>query len=125
MEKRFYIVIPFSAIELGVKGAWGALSQRKTLPFPKDYILARAKTSLFPKRDHLLRQLSRLGLKAEQLTTQGLIELFYSLYNPGAVGAQKPTEAQGYTQPLVQSFSAIPPPVTAPAKEEVKPKGEA
>lgn len=105
LEKRFYLVLPFSAIELGAKGALGSLTGKRGLPFAKEYILARAKTSLFPKRDHLLRQLARLGLKGEQLTTQRLVELFYELYSPAAIGSQKILEPRGYTQPLVQSFS--------------------
>ncbi|OGG25289.1 hypothetical protein A3A59_00455, partial [Candidatus Gottesmanbacteria bacterium RIFCSPLOWO2_01_FULL_42_10] len=69
LDKKFYIVIPFSALELGVTNV-NALIKRKGLPYPKDYILNRAQTVLTPKRDHLLRQLNRLGLKGTQLTTQ-------------------------------------------------------
>lgn len=88
LDKEFYLVIPFSSLELGVKTAAGALVKKRGLPFSKTYILDRARTALSPKRDHLLRQLSRLGLKAEQLTTQRLIELFHSIYNPEAMGTQ-------------------------------------
>lgn len=88
LDKKFYLVIPFSSLELGVKTAAGSLVKKSGLPFPKDYILDRAKTALYPKRDHLLRQLGRLGLRAEPLTTQRLIELFHSIYNPEVIGAQ-------------------------------------
>lgn len=107
LEKRFYLIIPFSAIELGVKGAFGTLVGKKTLPFPKNYIVQRAKTSLFPKRDHLLRQLARLGLRGEPLTTQKLVELFYEIYNPQTLGNVKVGEAAGYGQALVSSFSSL------------------
>jgi len=88
LDKKFYLIIPFSSVELGVKSAAGSLVKKTSLPFPKEYILDRAKTALHPKRDHLLRQLNRLGLHAEQMTTQKLIELFYSIYNSDVVGAQ-------------------------------------
>ena len=106
LEKRFYTIIPFSSYELGIKPSMGSLSKRKTLPFQKEYILQKAKVSLFPKRDHLVRLLNRLGLKAETLNTQGLIELFYSIYNPEQTGVQKPTDS--YQAGLVEPAMAQP-----------------
>lgn len=103
LEKKFYLVISFSPLELGVKGG---LPKAKKLPFPKSYIVSRAKASLFPKRDHLLRQLGRIGLKGHQLTTQELVELFYNLYNPTLTG-EKLGEVAGYVQPLVQGLGKI------------------
>ncbi len=88
LDKKFYLVIPFSSLELGVKTATTALVKKRGLPFSKSYILDRAKMTLHPKRDHLVRQLTRLGLKAKQLTTQELISLFHSIYNPEASGVQ-------------------------------------
>lgn len=101
LEKKFYIAIPFSSLELGLKSALGSSAKRKSLPFQKEYILQKAKTALFPKKDHLIRLLTRLGLKAEQLNTQALIELFYSIYNPESVGQQKPTE--NYQSGVIQA----------------------
>lgn len=100
LEKKFYLVIPFSSLELGVRGAFG---QKKKLPFPKDYILQRAKTALLPKRDHLLRLLGRIGLRGKQLTTQELVELFYNIYNPTITG-ERLAEISGYTKPLVEGL---------------------
>ena len=81
LDKKFYIVIPFSSLELGV-GNVGSFMTKKGLPYPKNYILERAKTVLIPKRDHILRQMNRLGLKGIQLPVQRLIELFHDIYNP-------------------------------------------
>lgn len=103
LEKRFLIIIPFSALELGVKGSSSMIRKSKKLPYPKQYILERAKTSLFPKRDHIVRQLTRIGLKAVQLNTQKLISLFFELYNTESQeGERVPV---GVTNPLVQPFS--------------------
>ncbi len=101
LEKKFYLAIPFSALELGVKGAVGG--NKKRLPFSIDYIVSRAKTSLLPKRDHLLRQLGRIGLKGRQLPTQELVEIFYNIYNPTLTG-EKLGEIAGYTKPLVEGL---------------------
>jgi hypothetical protein len=102
LDKKFYIVIPFSTLELGAKNVNALLpTKAKHLPFPKNYILERAKNALLPKKDHLLRLLNKIGLKAEHLNTQKLIELFYRTYNPGS-GAQQITNADEYQEPLVQ-----------------------
>jgi len=103
LEKKFFMVIPFSPLELGVKAGFSLFgSKNKGLPFSKDYILTRAKTALVPKKDHLLRQLNRLGLKGEQLTTAKLIELFYELLNPEQEGVQKIVEGAGFTNVFVE-----------------------
>ncbi len=81
LDKKFYIVVPFSSLELGPK------SVAKKLPI--EDIMQKAKTTLAPKRDHVLRQLSRLGLRSKQLLTSELIELFYEIYNP-KTDTQKP-----------------------------------
>ena len=103
LEKNFYLVVPFSTLELGVTSSvTGSLANKKKgLPFEKSYIVEKAATNLEPKRDHLLRQLGRLGLAARQLNTQELIQLLFSMYNPSAVG-QKVTNTKDYTVPLVQ-----------------------
>lgn len=103
LEKKFYLVIPFSVLELGLKEAFSATGKKKKLPFAKDYILSRAKTSLFPKRDHLLRQLGRVGLKGRQLNTQEMVELFYNIYNPTFTG-EKLGDTKGYTKPMVEGI---------------------
>lgn len=104
LEKKFYLVIPFSSLELGIKSA--SFSTPRKLPFSKDYIISRVKTSLFPKRDHLLRQLGRIGLKGKQLTTQELVEFYYNIYNPTLTG-EKLSDISGYTKPLVEGFSRV------------------
>jgi len=106
LEKKFYLVIRFSNLELGAKGAISTTGKKKKLPFPKDYILSRAKTSLLPKRDHLLRQLGRIGLKGRQLNTQELVELFYNLYNITITG-EKLGEVAGYSKALVEGLGRI------------------
>lgn len=83
LGKKFYLVIPFSPLELGVTKSILSTTRRKgPLPFPKSYVLKKAKVVLYPRRDHLIRQAGRLGLKLMQLTTPSLIGLFYDVYNP-------------------------------------------
>lgn len=104
LEKRFFIVLPFVALELGVKGGVPTLGKtKKRLPYNIAYIIKRAQTSLFPKRDHILRQLSRLGLRGVQLSTQQLIELYYNLFNPEISKEEKIIDSQQYTQAIVSN----------------------
>lgn len=102
LEKKFYVAIPFSALELGIsRSALSGLKPgKKSLPYDKKYILEKAKIALYPKRDHLMRQFNRLGLVVHQLNTQELIQLFFDIYNPES-GA-KLTAAQEYAQPIVR-----------------------
>jgi hypothetical protein len=54
----------------------------------KEYVITRAKTSLYPKRDHLLRLLAKVGLKPTVLQKQDLTEMYFNLYNPSSTGSQ-------------------------------------
>lgn len=98
LDKKFYIVIPFSALELGVANVKSFVG-KKGLPYPKSYILERAQTVLSPKRDHITRQFARLGLKGTQLTNEQLIHLLHDIYNPDSV--MKPQNIDSYTTPIV------------------------
>ncbi len=85
LGKRFYVVIPFSSLELGVAKSFATFiktDSEKPLPFAKSYVLKKSKLTLLPRRDHLTRQAKRLGLRLKQLTNQQLIELYYDVYNP-------------------------------------------
>ncbi|MEK7472460.1 MAG: hypothetical protein AAB625_00295 [Patescibacteria group bacterium] len=82
LGKRFLIVIPFNQLELGVTKSAQSILKRGPLPFPKDYVVKKAKVTLFPKRDHLIRQAGRLGLKLKQLNNQQLVNLYYEVNNP-------------------------------------------
>lgn len=90
LGKKFYITIPFSPLELGVtKSFLSTTKGNKPLPFPKSYVIKKAKVSLYPKRDHVIRQAGRLGLQLTQLSTQDLIQLFYDIYNPEKPATKK------------------------------------
>lgn len=112
LDKKFYIIIPFSFLEMGAAKAVAGFAKRKKKAsvYPKEYIIEQAKINLYPKKDQLLKQLTRLGLKGQVLTQPELVELFFDIYNPAAVGAQKITaEAGTYTGPIVEPAIAAPP----------------
>lgn len=82
LGKSFYVVIPFSALELGVAKSAISLTKKKSgpLPYPKSYVVKKAKVALYPKRDHLMRQAGRLGIRLRQLSTEELIRLYYYIF---------------------------------------------
>ena len=95
LGKSFYLVIPFSAYELGATKSAQSLTKRKgPLPFPKSFVIKKAKIALYPKRDHLIRQAGRLGLKLRQLSTPQLVDLYYALYNSEPPVSKQEREGQ-------------------------------
>lgn len=93
LGKRFFVVLYLSPLELGVAKSVKAITKRGgPLPFPKSYIIKKAKITLYPRRDHLIRQAGRLGIKFKQLTTPGLIDLYYAIYNPEKPAVKKEPE---------------------------------
>lgn len=70
LDKQFYVVLAVSPIEVGIV---------KSTDTEKS--LQKALTILDPRRDHILKQLSRIGLKSTQLENEKLIRLFYDIYN--------------------------------------------
>lgn len=107
LSKSFYIAVSFSALELGIKsgGVKGIKmflpkTNSQELPFTKEYILEKAKASLDPKKDHLIRLFSRLGLEIKPLTNKELIDLFYRTYNEETAINQKVSNVN-YQAPLV------------------------
>jgi len=108
LSKTFYLVVPFLPAELGLKQAGNqiikdVLGNKKKdvgLPFQKEYIVEKAKASLEPKKDHLIRLFSRLGLEIKPLNTKELIELFYKIYNEESANNQK-IQSLNFTAPMV------------------------
>lgn len=105
LDKSFYIVIPYQ--EQFLTSSENALkklfSRQKKIVLNKDALLKKAEVRLEPKKEHLIKQLNKLGVRARQLTTRELIELFYDIYNPDLARKQRlQPGAEEYTAPLVR-----------------------
>ncbi len=107
LEKKFYLVIPYSQLTLKETFSQGLnpFSSKQQKPSYKiDYILKKAKDNLFPRRDHLISQFSSLGLQAQQLNTKQLMALFYKIYNPdNPEGLPNQAEPDQYQTTAVQA----------------------
>jgi hypothetical protein len=87
LDKSFFIVIPYSpGVSLPGTNILDAKKnkeqQEEYKDMKKEQLVEKAKMFLFPKRDHLLKQLGRMGLFGHQLTNKELVSEFYTLYNP-------------------------------------------
>lgn len=92
LDKKFYLVIPFSSLEIGNSANVLFGSKQKGLPYPKAHIFDRAQMVLAPKKDQMIRLVSRLGLKVDQLNTVQLKRFFFTVYNPGIPIPESMTE---------------------------------
>jgi len=88
LDKKFYIIVSYQMVTLSGKVEI------------TEELLGRAKADLEPKRDHIIKQLTRIGLTAQQLNSQNLMKLFHGYYN-STVKGQKFTTAADYETPVV------------------------
>lgn len=87
LDKNFFIVVPYNTgLLLQNVGILGNKKkdeeEEKYKQMEIDQLLEKAKIFLYPKRDHILKQLSRMGLFGHQLNNTELLSEFYTIYNP-------------------------------------------
>ena len=92
LDKNFFIIIPYNPAA-PIPGASIFDSKKDNddekknqIEMKQDQLLEKAKIFLYPKRDHIIKQLSRMGLAGHQLSNQELISEFYTIYNPEEEG---------------------------------------
>ncbi len=95
LDKQFYVAISISPMELG-------------LGYTSRPDIQKAKTLLLPRRDHIMRQLARIGLKSSHLNHKQLVQLFYDLYN---FDPTKPVEETMAQKPAATAQTVAPTPV--------------
>jgi hypothetical protein len=78
LNKQFYIVIPFSSLEMGVTGATQATQKGQA---QVDAFTTAARKALQTKANSLLGQLQKFATSARVLEKEDLIKLFYEIYN--------------------------------------------
>lgn len=92
MTKRFFIVVPYTPMNTSVKKASaGFFGSKKTTERESKIAsdsFADSRTQIAQRVDVVLSGISRTGVRAVQLGTEEVIEVFYQLFNPGE--AEKP-----------------------------------
>lgn len=76
LDKKFYIVIPYSSLEKGILGAKQSVGADSI-----KNIEVEAKAALASKAETLRTQLNRIGLKSKTLEREQLLKLFYEIFN--------------------------------------------
>lgn len=92
MSKRFYVVVPFDPLSNKKKSFWTRLqevfSPAKTLKLKEERFQQR-RNDLDMRVRQIEGGLASMGLDIARLDTQGLIELYYTVYNPDTFMVQK------------------------------------
>jgi type IV secretory pathway VirB4 component len=94
MEKRFYVIVPLypSGVEVpGQKNLFGQKDKNATLGKFEDH-----KKQLLSRVEEIINGLSSIGLRCSTLSTEELLELYYSIYNPDIARSQKITEIKEF-----------------------------
>jgi len=108
LDKKFYMVIPYGVITAAATpGPFDWLidlfgMRTKRIRVDVDYVLKKAGAQLLPKRDHLIKEFAKVGIKARQLNTEELVALFYDIYNPTSAREQKIKATSEYLTPIVE-----------------------
>lgn len=93
LDKKFYVVIPYSSLEKGLTGA----KEQVNANSPQSNFIIGAKTSLHSKAESLHTQLGRLNLKAETLNKEQVTKLFYDIFNDEKIDHHQTQDA---TKPM-------------------------
>lgn len=78
LDKKIYIVIPYSYLE---GGAIGAAKGQKKPATSAAYFSQQAKDAISTKRAMIITQVERMGLSARPLSHEELIKLYYETLN--------------------------------------------
>jgi hypothetical protein len=92
MTKRFYVIVPFEPFSSKSRGFWartGDVLSPTSVANVSQKIFASRQKELFTIVDRVLSGLAGMGLRAQVLDTQALIELFYNTYNPTVAPNEK------------------------------------
>lgn len=94
LDKKFYIVIPYSSLEKGIGGAKETIGNNSS----QSNFIAGASAALHSKADAVHTQLNRLNLKAETISKEKLTKLFYDIFNDEEINHQ---QTEHTTEPIM------------------------
>jgi hypothetical protein len=92
MQKQFFVVVPYNPLSDKQKGFFSRLSEAFAPAISvrlAEERFRQRRNDLQTRVEHIASNLGSMGLKAVQLDTQSLIELFYRVYNPETYDTQK------------------------------------
>ena len=103
LDKRFFIIIPSKVVIAVRTSLIKQLFGKEEKLINKKQILEESKVGLFQKRDHILKQLNKMGLFGRQLNTDEMIKLYYGIYDASRQGLEKLAINRGdYTSMIIE-----------------------
>jgi len=99
MSKSFYVVVPHNPGGIAKVGFLSTLLGKATTAPIVNF--EKEKVALLEKTNLVISGLQSIGLRAIQLNTQELIELFYKIYNPETSQNQKISNLEEIISPMV------------------------
>jgi len=95
MQKFFFVVVPYNPLSDKRKNFFAQLGDvmapALSVRLAQEQFMKR-RNDLMMRVDHMKGSLNSMGLKSVVLDTQGLIELYYRVYNPETYDAEKMTD---------------------------------
>ncbi len=88
LDKRFFAIIPTIKLPVFQTNFIKQILGRQEIIENIPAIVKKAKEELYPKRDHIIKQFANMNIAAKQLTTDELIKLYYSVYEPDKLGIE-------------------------------------
>jgi type IV secretory pathway VirB4 component len=95
MQKTFFVVVSYNPLTNKAKGFFARMAEVFSPAAAMrlaENAFRRRKADLDTRAEHISGSLSSMGLKVVRLDTQGLIELYYRVYNPETYDTQKMVE---------------------------------
>jgi len=107
LYKKFFIVLSYDEAEsekaTGFAQIFSGLLRKDPQIQVSQEQLERAKTNLLEKKEFIMGLLNRMGIRAEQLKTKQIVDLFYNLYNPDEAEQQHLSQdIESYTSSIVK-----------------------
>lgn len=110
LDKHFYVIIKASYLEMSLLHQ--SVEQRQK----------KATTILSPRKDHVAKQLGRIGIKTKQLNTIDLVKLFYISYNSNPDQPEPALQPNGMPEILTPEIDVSLPNPSAIPTPQPKPK---
>lgn len=125
MDKRFYVVVPFypPGVEQvkGIKSFFATKPNAAAETAKRETAFQNYRGQLLQRAEAVASGLGAIGVRAAQLNSEELVELFYSVYNPQTATKQKLVNVDDLTAATVSGKPEAAPDVQA--AQENPPQG--
>lgn len=110
MSKRFYVVVNYSAVtgQSALGGFTSLIKKQPTGPLLYQDQFERFHSEVINRANMVANGLSHMGLRVSLLSTQQLIELFYSTYNPDIAAEERLTDIENMSSGIVTAPGMMP-----------------